>query len=381
MQTFERQGFTHMVADGNDRAGIPLEEAKAFATNLWRDMQTAGFEVVATDTGGTSINKTTKKVLFRPTIAIDPLWGTDKWHVYFEIGGTAVMTDNAGQQYAVPDTGLYMVVGSDVQIPGVDTTKFAPGLSYYTYVPPRFNELTGPQTIVTGATQDYPRLSVKTPMAYRLTVVERGFVIGAWTQAITEDYRHMSVVCIQRGVGCDGTLATTNQKPLYMVTNTTPNNANFSGVLPGPKNLWFYSIVRESDSTVATPAWVTDQNLGSVNTYPFNTNMICDPTEAKGTALNYFPTRWYTPVTTDTGEYILMFPFGLCTNRFAFSDEIDLIAVSKADAYQHGQTVPINVYGEDREYTAYNSNNQSNGVNFDSGTRIFILTNILGSTP
>lgn len=378
MPTYSREEMTHQVAIGTDPSGAALDPDKALATNLWKDMLAGGFQLVDADTGLVGgIQNNTTKVIMRPLVSVDPLWGTDPWSIYMEVSGSAVMPSPlTGANATVTNTGLYMRIGSSSQLPNL--TNMVAGLPSYPLIPNRFEALTTEQYAVANVGVDYPRLSVMTPMAYRLTIVERGFVFASWTQAFTENAMHFGVMCVQRGVSCDGTVSSTGQKPLYMVTNITPTSLG-SGTFPGPKNGWFYSIVREIDTTVSQPQWVTQPtNQGGVYGYLFSTNTINDPNEARGTVLNYFPSQWKTPVTTDTGEYILMFPFGLCSNRFAFSDEIDLIAVSKADAYQSGQVVPITVYGEDREYTAYSSNNQSAGINYDSGIRIFVLSNVVG---
>lgn len=108
---------------------------------------------------------------------------------------------------------------------------------------------------------------------------------------------------------------------------------------------------------------------GSMNTF---TTSISTNNEVGGNVIHRFPMTWNAPVTGDTGEYILVFPFGICSNRFAYTDELDLIAVSKADAYQSGQNIPLTVYGDSRTYTAMSSNNAQ--YNNNGGIRVFILS-------
>jgi hypothetical protein len=90
--------------------------------------------------------------------------------------------------------------------------------------------------------------------------------------------------------------------------------------------------------------------------------------------MHRLPITWNSnmPVTADTGEYILLFPSGLCTVRFAYSDELDLISISKANAYQSGQAIPITVYGDNRTYTALSSNTVQYGAS--ASVRVFFLT-------
>lgn len=390
MSTFAREGFTHMINTVPDENGAAIPPSRAFALNVWQDLLSESnkyFTVVETDgTGGTAITDA-KRVILKPTLALDPLWNTDKWHIYFEVKGSAIIPNpdpsNPGT-VTVQDRGFFMKIGSDTQLATIATIPSS--IKEFPLVPARFWRFFADQANLLGVTVDYPRLSIKYPMAYRLTMVERGFVFASWTQVLTEDLHKMGVVCVQRGVGCDGTVSTTGQKPLYMVSNVAATGSTLgpsTGFIwtDGPFNAWFGSIVRETDDSTMQPPWQT-ASIGSNSTiqgFRTNTNMIMDPLEAQGNVLNYFPARWDQPVTTDTGEYILIFPFGLCSNRFAYSDEIDLLAVSKADAYQSGQSVPIGVYGEtDRQYTAYNSNNQNVTPTYAGGIRVFLLTG--GST-
>ncbi|MNV07383.1 hypothetical protein D3C71_978080 [compost metagenome] len=354
-------------------------------------MLAGGFQLVEHNGGGGGLAGATK-IIMRPSLTVDPLWATDKWHVYFEVRGASRAPNPlapVGGTYIYPaNRGLYFRIGSDTQLATI--ASMSSSLYEYPIVPDQFYYLETEQINLIGLDDQNPRISARTPMAYQLSIAERGFAIGIWTQALTEDTRKMGIVCVQRGVSCDGTVASTGQKPLYMVTNVSATGSGLSfgrDNNDGPRDLWFYSIVRESDTTQARPNWTTltgTQTPGGVSGYRYNVNCISASNEPQGQSLNYFPTRWYTPVTTDTGEYILLFPFGLCTGRFAFSDEIDLIAVSKADAYQHGQAIQISVYNQLREYTALNSNNQhisggdgSGAVNYDSGIRVFLMTNEL----
>ncbi|MNK83488.1 hypothetical protein D3C87_1033030 [compost metagenome] len=389
MPSTTREGFTVQIAPTGsvDDAGNPLTTSQALAFNLWTDMLAGGFQLVEHNGGAGGLREATK-IIMRPSLAVDPLWATDKWHVYFEVRGASRAPNPlapVGGTYIYPQNrGLYFRVGSDTQLATI--AGMSSSLYEYPLIPDQFYFLETEQYQLINLDDQNPRISARTPMAYVLTIVERGFVVGLWSQALTEDTRMMGVMCIQRGVGCDGTVSSTGQKPLYMVTNVS---ATGSGVATGrygtdgPRNLWFYSIIREADTTQSRPSWQSftgSQSPGDVNGYKYNTNCISAENEPQGQSLNYFPTRWKTPVTTDTGEYILLFPFGLCTGRFAFSDEIDLIAVSKADAYQHSQSVPVTVYNDARQYTAFNSNNQHMGVvNYDSGIRIFIMTSGTGA--
>jgi hypothetical protein len=395
--TYIRENMFHQVAltgTTNPITGQTLSTTNAFAFNLVQDMLSGGFSLIGVDDTGNQLANSTKFIL-QPTTAVDSLidtaTGANNWRVYIEVRGTAIMQNSEGTDVTIPNTGLYIRIGTSSQIVW-DSTKTGSArisvdtnLDEYPLIPNRVfvpGTTAGTFGAVAVNDADYPRLSALYPMSYRLTIVNRGFVIAAQNQFVTEDITMSPVFCVQRGLSCDGTVSTTGQKPLYIVTNVSATGSAMAAndlVNDGPRNNWYYSIAREVDTTTPVPEWISYQAgngaPAAINGLYYNTNLISDPNEVLGQTLNYFPIRWYTPVTADSGEYILMFPFGLCTNRYAFSDEIDLIAVSKADAYQSGQTVPITVYGGDREYVAYSSNNAHSSVNYDSGIRVFILIN------
>lgn len=383
MPSLSKQGLTHMVPVGLDPTGATYSTEKAMAYNIWNDFRNNGFAIreMVDENGAaaTSLDKAVE-IILEPSLAVDPLWNTNQWRVYFVAKKNGKEQVN-GNDFTALRRGLYMKIGTPSQLPNIATARTSK-IAEYPIMPEMFNTFGLDQGFL-GVNDEWPRISVRHPGAYQLTIVERGFVLACWTQSLTEDMSKMGIVCVQRGVGCDGEMITTGQRPLYLVTNITPVGVTTTLSeklnIPSPRWNWYFQIIREFDTTVPMPGWdvypSTNPNYPkSIMSLYYNSNVLSDPNEVLGQAINYFPTRWYTPVTTDTGEYILLFPFGLCTSRFAFSDEIDLIAVSKADAYQANQVVPITVYSDAREYTALNSNNQSPAVAYDSGIRVFVLT-------
>ena len=240
---------------------------------------------------------------------------------------------------------------------------------------------------LTGISKDYtPRLYPSNPYGYTLTIVTRGFSLNIFPQASTEDLQQSGYYVVQRAMGCSGSMTTTGNIPLYLVTNVTSvtldntlSTANGVDSILGPQATWFARIIREKNITDQYPLW-SPASAGYISTsigsrgadYVLMETNISDNRELLGNVLHRFPDRWQGPVTRDTGEYVLLFPFGICSNRFAYTDELDLIAVSKANAYQSSQLVPVSVYTETRKYLAGSSNNAQ--VGNDSGIRVFIYT-------
>lgn len=412
MPFIARDGFIQHLPT-NDSGGANDDTDKSFAYTLWKDLVNSGFFTIVAANGAqndATIDKTTNKIILRPTVALDPFIEDNPWHIYFVLGLNGYIRDVSkpgNDPIIMNNSGLFFGIGPAEALSGSSPSDYAGAINSipanlampprgYPLVPNRFHYMNNaiaqqagqPQLTSTPYT-DQARLQPGYPMSYRLTLAERGFVIVAYDPRYVSDFRYTSMICVQRGVTCDGTLPTDGKKPLYLVTNTPPYGANIGDGTAGytntstvyPRDGWYYEIVRESDSVTSTPNWgryTTSYPAGHGIGQEYSLNNIFDPQERGPQTLNYFPTRWNQPVTTDTGEYILLFPFGLNGARNAYSYEIDLIAVSRSLAYYHGQTVPINVYGQAREYLALTSNDQNiNATDFGTGAgvRMFMMSN------
>lgn len=67
-------------------------------------------------------------------------------------------------------------------------------------------------------------------------------------------------------------------------------------------------------------------------------------------------------------KYIVTFPNGLNTSRFAYTHEMDMVAYTSADVVSAGSEIPVPVYGEDRVYIGVNANGPNN-----TGMRVLFL--------
>jgi hypothetical protein len=368
---YENNNFIYMVPPAGNGSLLP----QCLAFNLWDQMVKHGFKVIATNNpGNTAVDQNTTKVILEPKAETDPLIGSMKWRIYMETysGGATIPgpagTDGQATVTTVTNTGLRFCVYVPTKTDDDDITKFNPALyPLHVLVPPTVYNPTG--------NYQYPRLHASSAMSLSYTATNRGIVIAAWTNNNVDDWDNFAFVCIQRAVGCGGTVdvSATGQKPLFMVSNLCALDTSPSGVGKGPHNGLWYQVLRESDTNVATPITAFDPQSTVVNGQTLTNNYIADDAERQGTILYRVPLRWQAPVISDTNQYHLIFPFGLCSGRFAYSDEIDLIAISKSDAYRVGQQIPINVYGEsgDRLYNALMGNNKQQSAG--GAVRLFVL--------
>ena len=423
-----RQNFTHNnnVNQGGTTPSITYDQC--LFLNLVEDFIHNGFTLydseVVDHSGNSSRPQTTSNaqsstritelqlgtvsVVLLPGDTVDPLISTNPWFLKITTldGGTdpnfvssAKVNDEqfsfATASVIVPDikpgtfkiipyynTGLSIGVGyytPSIEMPKIGS-RLETDLTMSNILPP-----------LTSAPKDYtPRLYTSNPYGYTLTIVNRGFALNIFPQASTEDLQQSGYYVVQRAMGCGGKMTATGNTPLYLITNVTSMSLvdssqssstttnEFDSIL-GPQATWFARIIREKDITDQYPLWspacsvaVESSSVGSEGPYVLMDTNISDYKESLGNVLHRFPDRWQGPVTRDTGEYILLFPFGICSNRFAYTDELDLIAVSKANAYQASQLVPVSVYSETRKYLAGSSNNAQ--VGNDSGIRVFIYT-------
>ena len=369
------------------------------AYTLWNDFISNGFTLVAADntdsTGATDLTKSTIVVL-QPSLNVDPLWETNKWYVAFRIDdvGAIIWNNNILDSGGHPTPVYYN--NSQLQIttfgwnsstsPTINSTaRTISGMlsSWSPILPGRMY----PNQGTIGQYVNIPsRISAQRPYGYFLTIVKRGFALSIYDQTI-DNINYNGIYCVQRGVDSSGKIKTTGKTPLYCVTNVcnasriyTPTSAGTTDVEvgPGPTSTWEGWIVRESDTIVPdlnntvyygnSTGGVYDE-LG----YPMMACNISSPSEFTGRYVHRFPSYWDGPVTTDTGEYLIVLPYGICSSRYTYTEEIDLIAVSKADAYQLLQQIPITIYGDNRTYSALSSNQSVSVAHGHSAIRGFIL--------
>lgn len=234
-------------------------------------------------------------------------------------------------------------------------------------------------------------ISPSDTFSYHLSMANRGFCLIVYRDMTPETLLDCGVFCMQHLVDCNGDPTYSGVMPLFVVTNCLPRweitraydisdgevfttDTVFAGqplgsnsipsavgnpepvrnwirLQQGPQaNKWFVSVARERDNL--RPTW------------PYRADI-----EGKHT-VHRIPITWPVPATTQNGEYVLVFPFGLATTRFSYLEEMDLLSIGKCAAYASSQEVTINVYNHDRIYKAVSGNSDSHG---DHGIRIFIL--------
>lgn len=214
------------------------------------------------------------------------------------------------------------------------------------------------------------------PMSYQLSVSDRGFALFAWEEGHDREANRYSWVVVQRPVdNKTGQAYITGKAPVHCLygLNTArdepaPWNEN------GTYNIRRF-VVREADINVPYPlapsrtTWFLNNTLEDLMGVPaiehtVDYNMVMNATQQVAIS--------------EGNKYILTFPNGFNTARYAYAHELDMIAYTSADVVSEGTVVPVQVYGETnpRKYLALNANGPNN-----TGMRLLALIDGGGVTP
>lgn len=215
------------------------------------------------------------------------------------------------------------------------------------------------------------------PMTYRLSVSDRGFALIVWEEGHEREANRYSWVLVQRPVdNKSGAVVTTGKAPVHCMYGLI----NFDATpTPWVEDNETYNlrrfVVREADVNVPYP-------LGTPSkTWP----ALRDPETLMGVRATRH-TKDYAGVIngspqvsiSENNKYVLTFPNGLNTARYAYAHELDMLAYTSAEVVSEGTIVPVTVYGEStpRKYMALTANGPDN-----TGMRLLVLIEGGGVTP
>lgn len=227
------------------------------------------------------------------------------------------------------------------------------------------------------------------PMSYVMSITDRGFFFSLWEQTSDDVGNRNSWMLVQRPVDhVTGATYVTGKAPVHCMyqimtkyahrpwiqaeQNRTMVDTDPSINIMSPKavNIRRF-IVREQDieAPYPTPRYVKDA-FGlrmdyAEGGFPFGV----DATEHSVDYAAVINGRQQVAI-TENNKYVLTFPNGFNTARYAYTHETDMIAYTSADVISADTEVSITVYGEatPRVYKAL----QSNGPN-NTGMRILVL--------
>lgn len=267
------------------------------------------------------------------TAAVDTLVSAQPWSVNISVGTVQSASLFVGTPLQIQATGAVSGIAPGPNATVIDYAG-ATGAQCNNQFP-----LTN--TISTGffnrGTRITPATQGSYPVSYALTITSRGFALAMWEEATDDIAAQQSWMVVQRAVDrVTGAALTSGKAPLFCVNAT---NDNF----------WQFT-VREADinrPTIRLPA----DSSGADYTAVVNSGQQISIDEA--------------------GKYIINFPCRLNTQRYAYTQELDMIGYTSANVVSQFAAVPVTVYGESsaRTYTSL----FANGSN-DSDMRILFLS-------
>ncbi len=362
---------------------VNFTDFQKLGNSLMSDLLTNGaFRLVYPDT----ITEMTYRATFETTLINDPLSPAQAWRFHVDCSGTVSPDDpgyirlyvthplqlpDDGQvatEYAGDTTGAWARQSGEVTCGYFTGSGTAPGgqaISPGMVTIPFASLRWSGQTDITAPPTDE---NAARPVAYRLTVTDKGFVLFVWEEAQDDYGSKFSWITVQRPVDpITGATLASGKAPVFCMYSIggglpknpdplLPENASDKQNVYQNKGDWYDSnpliyrfTVREAD--VFRP---TIPVLATVSS-PDNHAVINGKQQV---SIN------------EQNQYVVTFPTGFNTDRYMYKHEMDLTPYTSADVIGMWSDVSITVYGENtaRRYKAMHSN-LPNGV----GLRILVM--------
>lgn len=191
-----------------------------------------------------------------------------------------------------------------------------------------------PKPVYPGVEKDQ---SATFPMAYQLSITDRGLYLSVWQGAATDTTgTDFSWLLIQRPVKRDtGVVVTDGKAPVFAVFSVGNKIQRF--------------VVRESDTVDAS------KNISATMDTVDGTAIINDKRQIG---------------VSESNQYIVNYPSRLNTPRFSYTYELDMIGYASATVVSGTTEIPQTLYGEatPRTYLGMHANKPDN-----NGMRIVVL--------
>ena len=338
------------------------------ATAIVEDMIANGFNLLypVSFTSGS-----TKTAILQANTEADPLFATEPWAIKIswekDARNTAINETTTGGY-------LEVIVATPTQF---NLSTGAHAIYAATAGTGDVNEavgVLGTSLARTGSSTDYPDrifidrskltktgdvdMTLAFPMSYHLTITARGIALFVWRQNVDDLGNKFSWFVVQRPVdNVTGVTVVTGKTPVHCLYNLMSINENEPWT--DEVNYKFNRfVVREKDIVVPYP-----QNRASTTRYGVDATIDTIDYAAVVNARQQV-------AITENNKYVISFPNGLNTSRYAYTYEMDMIAYTSADVVSKSSVVPITVYGEltPRKYKAMMANGPNN-----TGMRILVL--------
>lgn len=305
-----------------------LQGLTAVATALFADLKLAGMTQVLPATGQNfTPTPTGGKFVMDSSITINPLHATQPWRLTLELVSTT----------AKPGVGaIKIAIANPQQITDLGGTTTFPGSSSDTdgaRVMGQLGSKWSPSSPILGAafiTRNLSNLEYDAGTTYSYTMVAtpRGLALQVWEDA-SDAKPSNSWFVVQAPVDkATGVALITDNSPIFCVYSCDSTVAQ-------------KYVISESDVFRPTPS--VSAEVDGVNSAAI-LNGQDQVAIAKG------------------NKYLVTFPNRLNTDRYAYTEELDMIAYTSADVIAEMSEIPVTVYGEStpRIYRALKANGANN---------------------
>lgn len=303
-----------------------LQGLQAFASALFADLKLAGLTQVLPATGQPFAPVSgVGKFVMDSAPAVNPVNATQPWRILVDLD--AALPTAGRIRIAVANPQQISNAGVTTSFPGgVDTS----GARVMGQLGAAWNRSTGAAPgdafitrNIAGQTYDEG-----TTLSYLLVATPRGISLFVWEDASDVAPRY-SFFTIQLPVNKDtGVVINDQNTPIFCV---------YESDTAGPQKF----VVSESDVFRPTPSVAADSDT-------VNSAAILNSQEQIAIARG--------------NKYLVTFPNRLNTQRYAYTEELDMIAYTSADVIGEESEIPVRVYGEgsDRIYRAMKANGPNN---------------------
>jgi len=347
--------------------GISIERNNFVSLQLmWKSivdaMVSGGFEVelAADATGGvlnissagTSYSDSTVLYVLKPTTDVDALADTQPWRIVIRIENISDEVANSYSVNVVTPTQIMYVPGSSFAIAAPDEDK-EQGLLNVDGDSTDYNRSFFHREPGSSTWSCFPsETNVEAvPLSYRISVSDHGIVLFTWAEAQDRAGDCFNWFCIQRAVDSDGVVLVDGHAPLWCVFSQDGGGGSNLDTVDAEGIRKF--VVREDD--VNAPTESVSAVVPTADSSP-----IINPIQQVAIS--------------ESNKYMLNFPQGINTQRYAYPHQLDMICYTSADVISQYSEPSLLIYGETqpRTYKAMNANFKDN-----KGMRMLML--IVGS--
>lgn len=160
------------------------------------------------------------------------------------------------------------------------------------------------------------------PFSLCFNQTNHGISVGIWAESADSDGDKFLWFVCQRMVTSAGVPVTTGKSPLFCVFSCNPSSPSSDAIQK--------FVVRESDVNAPTIPVTAIEDTADSNRIINNKQQVS---------------------IKEGNEIVLTFPNGLCTQRYGYDTELDLLGIISSDVLSQSSTLTTNPYGEDNERT------------------------------